>query len=85
MWKWLHYIEFGDKVLCHLYCTAVKKKIVIKPGATDAAFVRSCNIIVVASQYSIVLRQFIVYLAHKRVFQLEGHICDSSWEKGPIR
>ena len=36
-WKWLHYIESGDKVLCQC-CTAVKKKkITLKPEATDAA------------------------------------------------
>ena len=50
MWKWLHYVESGDNVMCLRCCTAVKKKmIVIKPGATDAAFVRSYNSIVVPS------------------------------------
>jgi len=39
-WRWLHYNESDDSLLCHLCCRAIKeKKIGIKPGATDEAFV----------------------------------------------
>ncbi len=43
-WSWLHYNEAKDCVFCHLCCKAIKEKhIVLKPGATDAAFVSSCH------------------------------------------
>ena len=39
-WSWLHYNEPKDSLFCHLCCRGIKeKKITMKPGVTDEAFV----------------------------------------------